>query len=52
MDFFSILRVAWCELRGSFRHFRLDRMSGIVSLDDCYESIPGRTLQDFLDQCE
>jgi len=44
--------VAWCELRDSFRHFRLDRMSAIASLDDIYESIPGRTLQDFLDQCE
>ena len=44
--------VAWCELRDSFRHFRLDRMSEIASLNDGYESIPGRTLQDFLDQCE
>ena len=43
--------VAWCELRDSFRHFRLDRMSNIASLDDCYESVPGRTLQDFLAQC-
>ena len=36
----------------SFRHFRLDRMSEIASLNDCYEPIPGRTLQDFLEQCE
>lgn len=44
--------VAWCELRNSFRHFRLDRMSNIVSLEDRYESVAGRTLQDFLAQCE
>jgi predicted DNA-binding transcriptional regulator YafY len=44
--------VAWCELRDSFRHFRLDRMSHIASLEDRYESIEGRTLQDFLAQCE
>ncbi len=44
--------VAWCELRDSFRHFRLDRMSKLASLEVCYESIEGRTLQDFLEQCE
>lgn len=44
--------VAWCELRGSFRHFRLDRMSNIASLEDRFESLEGRTLQDFLNQCE
>jgi len=44
--------VAWCELRDSFRHFRLDRMSNIASLDDRYDSVEGRTLQDFLAQCE
>jgi predicted DNA-binding transcriptional regulator YafY len=44
--------VAWCELRNSFRHFRLDRMSNIANLEDRYESVEGRTLQDFLAQCE
>lgn len=44
--------VAWCELRDGFRHFRLDRMSNIASLEDRYESVAGRTLQDFLAQCE
>jgi predicted DNA-binding transcriptional regulator YafY len=44
--------VAWCELRDSFRHFRLDRMSSIANLEDRYESVAGRTLQDFLAQCE
>lgn len=40
--------VAWCELRDGFRHFRLDRMSNIVMLDDIFTGMPGRTLQDFL----
>lgn len=40
--------VAWCELRDSFRHFRLDRMSNIAGLGERYESVVGRTLQDFL----
>ena len=44
--------VAWCELRDSFRHFRLDRMSNIASLEARYDSIEGRTLKDFLAQCE
>lgn len=43
---------AWCELRDGFRHFRLDRMSNIASLEDRYEPLEGRTLQDFLAQCE
>jgi len=42
---------AWCELRDSFRNFRLDRMSNITSLDDRYELVEGRSLQDFLAQC-
>lgn len=44
--------VAWCELRDSFRHFRLDRMSNITSLEEHYDVVEGRTLQDFLAQCE
>ncbi|HEC29964.1 MAG TPA: YafY family transcriptional regulator [Gammaproteobacteria bacterium] len=40
--------VAWCELRDSFRHFRLDRMTGIELQDQCFEVLPGRTLQDYL----
>lgn len=43
---------AWCEMRDGFRNFRLDRMSNIANLDDRYESVEGRTLQDFLAQCE
>ena len=44
--------VGWCELRDDFRHFRLDRMNQITSLDDCYELLAGRTLQDFLTLCD
>lgn len=40
--------VAWCELRDQFRHFRLDRMRNVEVLNDRFESVPGRTLQDFL----
>jgi len=40
--------VAWCELRDEFRHFRLDRMARVEALTECFESVPGRTLQDFL----
>jgi predicted DNA-binding transcriptional regulator YafY len=41
--------VAWCELRDSFRHFRLDRIARIAVLNERYENIRGRTLQDFFD---
>ena len=40
--------VGWCELRDSFRHFRLDRMQHLEKLDQTFELIAGRTLQDFL----
>lgn len=42
--------VAWCELRDDFRHFRLDRISNIIGLQERYELVPGQTLQDFLAQ--
>jgi predicted DNA-binding transcriptional regulator YafY len=42
---------AWCELRDSFRNFRLDRMSNIATQRERFESVPGRTLQDYLEQC-
>jgi len=45
--------VAWCELRDAFRHFRLDRMQSMDVLKQHFQSIPGRTLQDFLNTlCE
>ncbi len=30
------LLIAWCELRGGFRHFRIDRILGAESLDEPY----------------
>lgn len=38
---------AWCELRGDFRNFRLDRMSAIGP-GNVFIAVPGRTLEEFL----
>lgn len=43
---------AWCELRGDFRNFRLDRMGPPDLLDEAFTADPGRTLADFLRQVE
>lgn len=42
---------AWCELRNSFRNFRLDRMRTVQQSDDHYPSMEGRTLNDLLKAC-
>jgi predicted DNA-binding transcriptional regulator YafY len=36
VGFFEQVRMlaAWCEARKAFRHFRLDRMTGVAALDD------------------
>jgi predicted DNA-binding transcriptional regulator YafY len=39
---------AWCELRGAFRHFRLDRIGELRLVASRYEAIEGRTLDDYL----
>jgi len=39
---------AWCELRDEFRNFRLDRMTHVSLLEEVFELLPGRTLQDYL----
>lgn len=39
---------AWCEGRGDFRSFRVDRMRDLRTLDDTFEERPGRRLEDFL----
>jgi len=45
--------VGWCELRDAFRHFRLDRMAMVEKLEHKFETIAGRTLQDYLNsECE
>ena len=40
--------VGWCELRDSFRHFRLDRMTTLENSGEYFEFIQGRMLQDYL----
>jgi predicted DNA-binding transcriptional regulator YafY len=40
---------AWCELRGDFRSFRLDRMTSVAA-GALFETEPGRSLDDFLKQ--
>jgi len=42
--------VAWCELRDAFRHFRIDRMREIEWLDARFEILPGRSLNDYLNE--
>lgn len=43
--------VAWCEVRGAFRSFRIDRMVEVQSVDGAgstFRDEPGKTLADFL----
>lgn len=40
---------AWCELRGDFRTFRLDRIGTIEILPERYDASRGRRLQDYID---
>lgn len=40
--------VGWCELRGDFRNFRLDRIEHARALDEPFTEDPGQTLQDFI----
>lgn len=37
---------AWCELRGDFRKFRLDRVTRLAVLDEPYPDESGRRLPD------
>lgn len=39
---------AWCEARGDFRNFRIDRIQGCRVLDSGYHQEAGKTLADFL----
>ena len=43
------LLAAWCELRGDFRTFRLDRIADIVVLSEPFVSEPGKRFEDFLE---
>ncbi len=39
---------AWCELRGDFRNFRLDRVETLRLLDERFSDEPGRTWEDYV----
>ncbi|WP_038209486.1 helix-turn-helix transcriptional regulator [Xenophilus azovorans] len=39
---------AWCELRGDFRGFRVDRIDVVQVLDERFRDEPGKTLADLL----
>jgi predicted DNA-binding transcriptional regulator YafY len=40
----------WCELRGDFRGFRVDRMDAVQVLPERFRDEPGKTLADLLRQ--
>jgi predicted DNA-binding transcriptional regulator YafY len=40
--------VGWCELRGDFRNFRLDRMQSLQTEEQTFADGEGQTLQDFI----
>ncbi|SDZ40036.1 Predicted DNA-binding transcriptional regulator YafY, contains an HTH and WYL domains [Jannaschia faecimaris] len=39
---------AWCELRGGFRAFRIDRMLTVETTGKHFEPEPGKTIEDYL----
>ncbi|MBS0446615.1 MAG: YafY family transcriptional regulator [Proteobacteria bacterium] len=39
---------AWCESRGGFRNFRVDRIEQLEVLDETFRDEPGQTLADLL----
>ncbi|HRC84992.1 MAG TPA: YafY family protein [Thermoanaerobaculia bacterium] len=46
------LLLAWCELRGDFRAFRLDRFQSFEVLPELFKPEPGKTLEDFHSRME
>lgn len=48
----KLLLLAWCELRESFRTFRLDRCEATVDLGLRFEDVAGRRLADYFDFME
>lgn len=46
----STLLSAWCEMRGAFRHFRIDRFTRFDVLDEKYDGGNGRLLNDWKEQ--
>jgi predicted DNA-binding transcriptional regulator YafY len=43
---------AWCELRNDFRHFRVDRMRNVETVNRNFADETGKTLADFLAHME
>ncbi|MFN3439314.1 MAG: helix-turn-helix transcriptional regulator [Acidovorax sp.] len=43
---------AWCELRGDFRGFRIDRIVSVAVLDERFQHEEGKTLADLLRKVE
>jgi predicted DNA-binding transcriptional regulator YafY len=41
------LVLGWCEMRGDFRNFRIDRMSGLVVTDARFRDERGKRLKDY-----
>jgi len=41
---------SWCEKREALRNFRLDRIRSLEWLDQVYPDMPGRRLQDLIEQ--
>lgn len=44
--------VAWCELRGDFRMFRLDRIGAVLDTGETFQHETGKTLKDFYRRME
>jgi len=44
--------IGWCELRGDFRHFRVDRVQTVSVTPTIFPDQKGRRLEDFYDQLE
>lgn len=42
--------VGWCELRGDFRNFRLDRIQSLQTKDETFADDEGQSLQDFINR--
>jgi len=41
------LLVAWCEMAGDFRSFRLDRIRSLMATGAVFRDEPGKRLADF-----
>jgi predicted DNA-binding transcriptional regulator YafY len=46
------LLISWCELRGDFRNFRLDRIATCDPAEEHFTDEPGKSLSDYLRRME